>query len=137
MRSKRIPAEEKYRFVMECHQSGLTDRQWCVEHDIKPGTFYNWIKRLWQKGYMDLPAATGRSYNTLESQEFVRVDFPNPDAISYKEALDRMPASMERSSISEAAPTNLSVGRFLLTIPNGTDPLLLAQILRIVKEPEC
>ncbi|WP_418700229.1 IS66 family insertion sequence element accessory protein TnpA, partial [Barnesiella intestinihominis] len=29
---------------MECRQSGLTDHQWCVEHDIKPGTFYNWVK---------------------------------------------------------------------------------------------
>ena len=45
MRSKRIPAEEQYRLIMECRQSGLTDHQWCVEHDIKPGTFYNWVKR--------------------------------------------------------------------------------------------
>ncbi len=50
MRSKRIPAEEQYRLIMECRQSGLTDHQWCVEHDIKPGTFYNWVKRLRQKG---------------------------------------------------------------------------------------
>ena len=53
MRSKRIPAEEQYRLIMECRQSGLTDHQWCVEHDIKPGTFYNWVKRLRQKGCMD------------------------------------------------------------------------------------
>ena len=46
MRSKRIPAEEQYRLIMECRQSGLTDRQWDVEHDIKPGTFYNWVKRV-------------------------------------------------------------------------------------------
>jgi transposase-like protein len=56
MRSKRIPAEEQYRLIMECRQSGLTDHQWCVEHDIKPGTFYNWVKRLRQKGCVDLPA---------------------------------------------------------------------------------
>ena len=37
MRSKRIPAEEQYRLIMECRQSGLTDHQWYVEHDIKPG----------------------------------------------------------------------------------------------------
>ena len=61
MRSKRIPAEKQYRLIMECRQSGLTDHQWCVEHDIKPGTFYNWVKRLRQKGCMDLPASTGRS----------------------------------------------------------------------------
>ena len=31
--------EKQYRLIMECRQSGLTDHQWCVEHDIKPGTF--------------------------------------------------------------------------------------------------
>lgn len=46
MRSKKMPAEEQYRLIMECRQSGLTDHQWCVEHDIKPGTFDNWVKRL-------------------------------------------------------------------------------------------
>ena len=45
MRSKKMPAEEQYRLI-----SGLTDHQWCVEHDIKPGTFDNWVKRLRQKG---------------------------------------------------------------------------------------
>ena len=137
MRSKRIPAEEQYRLIMECRQSGLTDHQWCVEHDIKPGTFYNWVKRLWQKGCMDLPAATGHSYNTPESQEVVRVDFPNPDTISYEQPLNRVLTPMKESSISGAAPMKLSVGSFLLTIPNGTDPQLLAQTLRIVKELEC
>lgn len=39
------PAEEQYRLTMECRQSGLTDHQWCEEHDIKPSTFYNWVKK--------------------------------------------------------------------------------------------
>ena len=50
MRSKRIPAEEQYRLIMECRQSGLTDHQWCVEHDIKPGRTLQPGKRLRQKG---------------------------------------------------------------------------------------
>ena len=137
MRSKRIPAEEQYRLIMECRQSGLTDHQWCVEHDIKPGTFYNWVKRLRQKGCMDLPAATGRSYSTPERQEAVRVDFHNPDTISYEQPWDMVSASVERNSISEASPMKLSFGSFLLTIPNRTDPQLLAQTLRIAKELEC
>lgn len=137
MRSKRIPPEEQYRLTVECRQSGLTDHQWCVEHDIKPGTFYNWVKRLRQKGCMDLPAATGRSYSTPERQEAVRVDFHNPDTISYEQPWDMVSASVERNSISEASPMKLSFGSFLLTIPNRTDPQLLAQTLRIAKELEC
>jgi len=79
MRSKRIPAEKQYRLIMECRQSGLTDHQWCVEHDIKPGTFYNWVKRLRQKGCVDLPASTGSTYRAPESQEVVRVDLHDTD----------------------------------------------------------
>ena len=39
------------------------------------GLFYNWVKRLRQKGCVDLPASIGRSYRAPESQEVVRVDF--------------------------------------------------------------
>ena len=122
MRSKRIPAEEQYRLIIECRQSGLTDHQWCMEHDIKPGTFYNWVKRLRQKGCVDLPASTGRSYRVPESQEVVRVDFHDTDTRSYEQPLNMIPTSTERNNISVAEPMRLSVGSFLLTIPNGTDP---------------
>ncbi len=39
MRSKRIPAEEQYRLIMECRQSGLTDHQWCVERRMRARNF--------------------------------------------------------------------------------------------------
>lgn len=50
MRATRIPADEQYRLIMECRTSGLTDHEWCLQHDIKPGTFYNWVKRLRKAG---------------------------------------------------------------------------------------
>ena len=43
----------------------------------------------------------------------------------------------EYSFTPDYSPMKLSVGSFLLAIPNGTDPQLLAQTLRIVKELEC
>lgn len=67
---------------MECHQNGLIDHQWCVEHGIKPGTFYNWIKRLRQKSCMDLSASTGHSHSAPESQKVVRVAFHETDTLS-------------------------------------------------------
>ncbi len=96
MRSKRIPAEEKYRLIMECRQSGLTDHQWCMEHDIKLGTFYNWVKRLSQKGCVDLPASTVCSYRMPESQEVVRANFHDTDTRSYEQPLNMIPTSTER-----------------------------------------
>ena len=137
MRAKRRMEQEQYDMIMECRQSGLSDHQWCLEHDINPGTFYNWVKRLRQKGCMDLPASTGRSHSAPESQEVVRVDFHDTDTLSYEQPLNMIPASTERNNISVAEPMRLSVGSFLLTIPNGTDPQLLAQTLRIMKALEC
>ena len=135
-----VPFEQnlqQYRFIMECRQSGLTDHQWCVEHDIKPGTFYNWVKRLRQKSRVDLPVSTGRTYRAPESQEVVRVEFHDTDPIPYEQPLNVIPAATERNNFSVAESMKLSVGSFHLTIPNGTDPQLLAQTLRIVKELEC
>jgi len=98
---------------------------------------YNWVKRLRQKGCVDLPASTGRTYRAPESQEVVRVEFHDTDPIPYEQPLNVIPAATERNNFSVAESMKLSVGSFHLTIPNGTDPQLLAQTLRIVKELEC
>ena len=59
MRAKAVTADEQYRLIMECRASGMTDYQWCIAHNIKPGTFYNWVKRLRQGGNADIPASAG------------------------------------------------------------------------------
>ena len=98
---------------------------------------YNWVKRLRQKGCVDLPASTGHTYRAPESQEVVRVEFYDTDPIPYEQPLNVIPAATERNNFSVAESMKLSVGSFHLTIPNGTDPQFLAQTLRIVKELEC
>ena len=98
---------------------------------------YNWVKRLRQKGCVDLPASTGHTYRAPESQEVVRVEFYDTDPIPYEQPLNVSPAATERNNFSVAESMKLSVGSFHLTIPNGTDPQFLAQTLRIVKELEC
>ena len=77
------------------------------------------------------------SYRAPESQEVVRVDFHDTDPLPYEQPLNVIPVATERNNLSVAGPMKLSVGSFHLTIPNGTDPQLLAQMLRIVKELEC
>lgn len=57
MRAKPVTADEQYRLIMERRSSGLTDYQWSLEHNIKQGTFYNWVKRLRQKGCSDILSA--------------------------------------------------------------------------------
>ena len=46
---------QQYQLIMECRSSGLSNYQWCTEHNINPGTFYNWVKRLRKKLVMISP----------------------------------------------------------------------------------
>lgn len=55
MKTQRRTADEQYQLIMECRNSGLSDYQWCTEHNINPGTFYNWVKRLRKKLVMISP----------------------------------------------------------------------------------
>ena len=38
MKSPRRSEDEQYALIMECRSSGLSDQQWCIQHDINPGT---------------------------------------------------------------------------------------------------
>ena len=76
-----------------------------------------------------MPASTGRSYRAPESQEVVRVDFYDYDPLPYEQPSNVIPVTTERNNLSVTEPMKLSVGSFHLTIPNGTDPQLLAQTL--------
>lgn len=59
MTAQRCTAKEQYQLIMECRRSGLSDCQWCTEHGINPGIFYNRVKRLRKKAYYKIPPATG------------------------------------------------------------------------------
>ena len=39
MRAKPIPIEKQYQLVLECRQSGLSDYNWCLEHDMNIPAF--------------------------------------------------------------------------------------------------
>ena len=127
MRTSRVSAEEQYRLIMECRKSGLSDQQWCLNNDIKPGTFYNWVSRLRRKGGMNLPNATSKESLKSLPQEVVKIQLDKPSVIE--------------STTVDAAPQmnamELSVGDVCLRIPNGTDPLLLAQTIKVLLEYTC
>lgn len=67
---------------------------------------------------MDLPASTVNSYSALESQKVVRVDFHDSNILSYEQSFNKVLASTERNDLSVEKSMWLSVGSFLLTIPN-------------------
>ena len=74
MRASRVPVEEQYRLTMECRKSGLSDHQWCLNNDINPGTFYNWVKCLRKNGCGDIPEKNQLSTYEQSHQEVVKIE---------------------------------------------------------------
>lgn len=136
MRAKPVAVEEQYRLIMECRASGLTDYQWCIEHDIKPGTFYNWVKRLRQKG-MGLPAngVDGKAAR----QEVVRLDIPRLQSPASVVRPDVLPPSGNYPDETPAGfpAVDLSLAGAILRIPQQTDPAFLEQLIRILRKELC
>ena len=135
MRAKPVSADEQYRLIMECRSSGLTDYQWCLEHNIKPGTFYNWVKRLRQKGCSDIPpAGNGR---TPVKQEIVKINFQEPSAPRPEtEAISAL-ILHSASEFSEVPVIELFLSGVTVRIPQGIDAVFLEQVLKTLGRTLC
>jgi transposase-like protein len=70
----------------------MTDYQWCTEHGIKPGTFYNWVKRLRKSGCTDIPAAV--RHCRPDRQEIVKISFDKPAELLHTDLFVRFAASV-------------------------------------------
>ena len=131
MRAKPVAADEQYRLILECRSSGLTDYQWCIEHDIKPGTFYNWVRRLRQKGYANVASAPKRGKPVR--QEVVKINTRAPSVIVMEPEAVPEPTTM----LSELPVLELSMAGATVRIPHGTDPVFLEQLIRILGRTLC
>lgn len=132
MRANTVAADEQYRLIMECRTSGLTDYQWCLEHDIKPGTFYNWVKRLRKAGAYDIPDAC--RLRKVSMQEVVKVEIAPPVSEIPDKVSETVPEyiSMQTPMMMEIIMNGAAV-----RIANGTDPVLLDCAIRVLKETLC
>lgn len=81
MANKRLDYDMIYELVMQCCKSSLSDRQWCLDNDIVPSTFYYWVRKLRQRACYDLPETecSGRNVSSAEKQDVVCVNIqPDP-----------------------------------------------------------
>ena len=135
MRAKPVTADEQYRLIMECRSSGLTDYQWCLEHNIKPGTFYNWVKRLRQKGCSNIPSADhGRD---PIKQEIVKINFQEPSAPRLEAEAISGSIPYPASVSSEIPVIELFMSGVRVRIPQGTDAGFLEQVLKTLGRTLC
>ena len=135
MRAKPVNADEQYRLIMECRASGLTDYQWCIEHGIKPGTFYNWVKRLRQKGCDSIPSAV--KSRAPVRQEIVKIDLQKPSGSILEIEAPSEPVSRSSSMLSELPLLEMSMAGIKIIIKNGTDIVFLEHLLMLLRRTLC
>ena len=143
MRSKRISPEEQLRLITECHQSGLTDYEWCQQHNIKISTFYAWVHRLKQNGGIDIPAVIPTVVRkepeqpdivkiTIEGEKRIAAT-PKP-ALTPETPAETLPAMQTQPGypVMEVIIRNVH-----LRVTNDVNPVLLAETIRLLRGVEC
>lgn len=129
MKTQRRTADEQYQLIMECRSSGLSDYQWCTEHNINPGTFYNRVKRLRKKACYDIPSATGRGdYKPALKQDVVKLEVIPDQQSTVIPTAGNTGFPLGETSLA----IEIMLGNASIKISNDVDPRLLSQILKTV-----
>lgn len=134
MLAKPVRRDEQIKLIMECRQSGLTDFEWCQQHNINIGTFYNWISRLRRIEGIDFPKSLCTGKHTVSKQEVVKVELNHTlsrfSSVNdeYNTRIANIPSHDFHNT--QVMQVHLPVGS--IDVPNGTDPALLEATLRIL-----
>ena len=129
MANKRLDYDKIYELVMQCRQSGLSDKQWCLDNNIAPSTFYYWIRRLQQKACYDLPEAAYRRNDipaVAVKQDVVCVNI-QPDSATKVEA----PGYPESSNVM------LQYGGVRIALSDEFNEQTLKRVLLTLRETVC
>ncbi len=137
-RANRRSQDEWFQLIQECRNSGLSDRAWCEQHGILVSSFYNAVKRL-RKSACDIPLSSNRRTYALDltsasKQEAVQIDIcadPYPEAVPPAKQMCPAP-HIDNSHTIELMMDNVS-----LKVSNSADPLLLQQIIRMLRTDQC
>ena len=134
----RVPADQQLQLIMECRNSGLSDYQWCKEHGIHPGTFYNWVSRLRRKACCEIPESISKAEPLpAPVQEVVRLNV-HSKAADPELMLLCQPAPASPTCIADIpASIEISLGNATIRIANGTDLAILNRVLSLVKGTGC
>jgi len=137
MRTKGVNKKQQLKYILECRSSGLTDYQWCKEHGIHPGTFYNWVSKLKKEGYADIPDPISRLNQRPSKQEIVKLEITSDDVIE-----THLPKEIEQNACLNNEPSKDSVVEIVLSnatirFINNTDEMFFKQTLRYLGGELC
>lgn len=129
MKSKyALNAQQRYALILECRNSGLTDYQWCTEHGIHPGTFYNWGSKLKKKGITDIPDPCSReSVHAVNKQDVVKVEICLLQPVVANES-----TTLLESNATNIAPIEIDYNGATIRISNSANVSLLGSILNAI-----
>lgn len=121
--------------VTTCRQSGLTDRQWCINNGVPQSTFYAWLKRLRDKACYEIPdsLATITKSPLPTKQDVVRVNIIPERENEY--ILTPSPSTLE--SKPEYSDITISFQGIHIGIKNSVDPHILADTLKLLRTFLC
>ena len=123
--------EEWFRIINECRRSGLSDSQWCKQHDIRESTFFCAVSRLRKKAYAipNRDKSIDILPDSLPKQEVVRIDIePEPLQLSKPEPMQVMPVTyLDNSHTIEINAHGVSI-----RISNDASPILVQTVLSMI-----
>lgn len=120
--------EEWFRIINECRRSGLSDSQWCKQHDIRESTFFCAVSRLRKKAYAipNRDKSIDILPDSLPKQEVARIDIdPEPLQLSKPEPMQVMPATY----LDNSHTIEIDVHGINIRVFNSVDRELLKTVL--------
>lgn len=127
MANKRLDYDKIYELVMQCRQSGLSDKQWCLDNNIAPSTFYYWIRRLQQKACYNLPEARRNDIPAVAVKQDVVCVNIQPDSATKVKAPD----------YPEFANVMLQYGGVRIALSDEFNEQTLKRVLLTLRETVC
>ena len=127
--SPRRTDEQWFNLVLECRQSGLSDRAWCTSKGIAPNTFYYHIKDLQEKAF-DLPESI--SMSQPQTHEIVAIDLN--EVVDYREPIEAStPSTISRDNENDSVAVILDFNGINLKILNNASDIVISNTIKALR----
>lgn len=130
MYNNSVRKDDQIKLIMECRQSGLSDYHWCIQNNIKPGTFYNWISKLRKSGYT-FPDSQAKKNASPVVQEVVKLDVLQEPRHEARPMVEQNACVLASSPVPHLA-AELVIDGISLRLYNGADEILIQNTLRCI-----
>lgn len=131
MANKTLDYDKVFELVMQCRKSGLSDRQWCIDHDIIPSTFYYWVRKLQERACYAIPdslSSSSRARSIPQKQDVVCVEIPK-EPMLYEQA----PFVAQQ----ESSPIMLQFKDIQIAVSDDFNENTLKRVLLTLRETQC